>query len=55
MIASSIMILCSFMGLKGVLWAGLVADGQAFVFALVLILIEVKKIDHLEQKKAVEQ
>lgn len=55
MIVSSIMILCSFMGLKGVLWVGSVADGLAFVFAFVLIFIEVKKIDCLEQKKGVEQ
>lgn len=34
------MILCSFMGLDGVLWAGPVADGLAFVLALVLTLRE---------------
>ncbi len=34
------MILCSFMGLDGVLWAGPVADGLAFILALVLTLRE---------------
>ena len=38
-------ILCSFMGLPGVLWAGPVADGLAFIFALILILAEMKKIN----------
>ena len=46
----AIMILCNFMGIKGVLWAGPVADGLAFIFALVLILMEIKKINHLEQR-----
>ena len=47
----AVMILCRYMGIKGVLWAGPVADGLAFVFALVLILAEIKKINHLAQKK----
>ena len=47
----AIMILCNYMGIKGVLWAGPVADGLAFIFALVLILMEIKKINHLEQRK----
>lgn len=47
----AIMILCSYMGIKGVLWAGPVADGLAFLFALVLILAEMKKINHLDQKE----
>ena len=41
----AVMILCNYMGIKGVLWAGPVADGLAFVFALVLIVAEVKKIN----------
>ncbi len=45
----AIMILCHYIGIKGVLWAGPVADGLAFIFALVLILMEIKKINHLEQ------
>lgn len=36
------------------LWADPVADGLAFVFALVLILAEIKKINHLAQKKCVK-
>ena len=47
----AIMILCNYMGIKGVLWAGPVADGLAFIFAFVLILMEIKKINHLEQRK----
>ncbi len=47
----AVMILCSYMGIKGVLWAGPIADGLAFVFALVLVLNEIKKIDRLVQKK----
>lgn len=41
------MILCSIIGLNGVLWAGPVADGLAFVLALVLVIRELKKLDHL--------
>ncbi len=37
------MILCSVIGLNGVLWAGPVADGLAFVLALVLVIRELKK------------
>ena len=40
----AVMILCHYMGLKGVLWAGPVADGLAFLFALVLVLAEMKKM-----------
>ena len=47
----AIMILRSFMGIRGVLWAGPVADGLAFLFALVLILAEMKKINHLDQRE----
>ncbi len=41
------MILCSIIGLNGVLWAGPVADGLAFVLALVLVIRELKKLNHL--------
>ena len=47
----AVVILCNRMGVKGVLWAGPVADGLAFVLALILILAEIKKINRLEQKK----
>ena len=47
----AVMILCNYMGIKGVLWAGPVADGLAFVLALVLILGEVKNINHLALMK----
>lgn len=40
------MILCSIMGLNGVLWAGPVADGLAFVLALVLVVREIRKLDY---------
>lgn len=40
----AVMILCSFIGLDGVLWAGPVADGLAFVLALVLTLHELKSL-----------
>lgn len=36
----AIMILCSRIGLMGVLWAGPVADGLAFVLALLLVIRE---------------
>ncbi len=47
----AIMILCHYIGIKGVLWAGPAADGLAFIFALALILGEVKKINHLAKEK----
>ncbi len=47
----AVMILCRYMGIEGVLWAGPIADGLAFVFALVLIVAEVKKIDHLAWRR----
>ncbi len=40
----AIMVLCRYLGLKGVLWAGPVADGLAFVLALIMILWEIKKM-----------
>lgn len=51
----AVVILCNRMGVKGVLWAGPVADGLAFVLALVLILAEIKKINRLEQKKGIAE
>ncbi len=39
------MILCHFRGIDGVLWAGPVADGLAFILAFVLILWEKKELD----------
>lgn len=40
----AIAILCKCIGLTGVLWAGPVADGLAFILALVLIVLELKKM-----------
>ncbi len=39
------MILCHFRGIDGVLWAGPVADGLAFILAFVLILWEKKELN----------
>lgn len=51
----AVIILCNCIGVKGVLWAGPVADGLAFILALVLILAEIRKINHLEQMKGVKK
>ena len=54
----AVMILCNYMGIKGVLWAGPVADGLAFIFAFVLTLAEIKNInnkDHLAQKEGANE
>lgn len=40
----AVMILCAAMGILGVLWAGPVADGLAFVLALVLILKQIHQM-----------
>ncbi|MCD8018231.1 MAG: hypothetical protein LUF92_01210 [Clostridiales bacterium] len=40
----AVAILCSFMGLKGVLWAGPLADGLAFILALAFIIQELRKL-----------
>ena len=40
----AIMILCSIMGITGVLWAGPVADGLAFLLALVFLLYQLKNM-----------
>ena len=44
-------ILCGRIGVMGVLWAGPVADGLAFILALVLALGEMKELKQLEGKK----
>ncbi len=51
----AVIILCNCIGVRGVLWAGPVADGLAFILALALILAEIRKINHLEQKKGVKR
>lgn len=40
-----------FMGVEGVLWSGPVADGLAFILALVLILYEINKLKHMPSAK----
>lgn len=40
----AVMILCHFLGLYGVLWAGPIADGLAFLLAFILISPEMKKL-----------
>lgn len=47
----AVIILCNCIGVKGVLWAGPVADGLAFILALILILAEMKKMNCLEKRK----
>ncbi len=47
----AVIILCSCIGVKGVLWAGPVADGLAFILALILILAEIKKMNCLDKRK----
>lgn len=41
----AVVILCNLLGLKGVLWAGPVADALAFTLSLILIILEIKKIN----------
>ena len=41
----SMFILSSFMGIKGLLWAGPVADGLAFILAVTLLIFEVKNLN----------
>lgn len=36
-----------YMGVTGVLWAGPVADGLAFILAFILIEFEIKKLNHM--------
>ena len=51
----AIMILCPIIGLKGVVLAGPVADGLAFILALILVIYEVKNLNRLEQKSLKEK
>ncbi len=44
-------VLPMFMGVEGVLWPGPVADGLAFILALVLILYEINKLKHMPSAK----
>lgn len=44
-------VLPMFMGVEGVLWSGPVADGLAFILALVLILYEINKLKHMPSAK----
>ncbi len=46
----AIMILCSFIGITGVLWAGPLADGLAFILALILIIYQMKKMKGEENR-----
>ncbi len=46
----AIMILCSFIGITGVLWAGPLADGLAFILALILIIYQMKKMKGEERQ-----
>lgn len=48
----AVIIWCSCIGLNGVLYAGPTGDGLAFILALVLILIEMKKLNKLEKASA---
>ncbi len=51
----AVIVLCNKLGVCGVLWAGPVADGLAFILALLLILAELRKINHLEKKPEARQ
>ncbi len=44
-------ILCNIIGLNGVLWAGPVADGLAFILALALVIYVMKQLTELGKKK----
>ncbi len=45
----AVIIWCACIGLNGVLWAGPTGDGLAFILALILILLEMKKLNALEK------
>ena len=47
----AVMILCHFLGLYGVLWAGPIADGLAFLLALILIGLEMKKLKQSSKQR----
>ena len=46
----AVLILPKFLGIDGVLWAGPVADGLAFILALAVILIVIKSLKTIEKK-----
>ena len=46
-------ILCHIIGIKGVLWAGPVADGLAFLLAFILIILQLRKMNSLLYEKRV--
>ncbi|MCD8215305.1 MAG: MATE family efflux transporter [Clostridiales bacterium] len=51
----AVMILCSFMGVLGVLWAGPTADGLAFIFALLFILNELYKMGKANNSEKINE
>lgn len=48
----AVIILCTVMGLYGILWAGPVADGLAFIIALIFTIREVRELNRLAAGKA---
>lgn len=44
----AVMLLCAAMGIMGVLWAGPVADGLAFVLALILMLRQLRRMNETD-------
>ena len=44
----AVVILCNLIGLKGVLWAGPVADGLSFLLSLIMIIFEMKKLNRAD-------
>jgi Na+-driven multidrug efflux pump len=48
----AVIILCRYMGVVGVLWAGPVADFLAFVLALAFIVSQMKTINQMSARKA---
>ncbi len=51
----SAVILPMFMGVTGVLWAGPIADGLAFILALALIILEIKKLKRMHAEKSANE
>jgi Na+-driven multidrug efflux pump len=47
------MLLPKYWGIDGVLWAGPLADALAFVLALVVLLIEVRKLKSANWQEAI--
>ncbi|MCH3917626.1 MAG: hypothetical protein LKE40_09210 [Spirochaetia bacterium] len=43
----AVLILPKFLGIDGILWAGPVADGLAFILAIVVSIIDVRKVNLL--------